>query len=65
MILPLLAGTAENIGQVVGGGSNDKGIGVPRIGTIGVLLLYALPVPLGFIKFAPFVIPPLEEFLDS
>ena len=65
MILPLLAGTAENIGHVIGGGSNAKGIGVPLIGTIGVLLLYPLPLPLGFNKFESFVTPSIDEFLDS
>ena len=36
---PLIAGTAENNGHVLGGGSIDKGIARPRSGRIGVLLL--------------------------
>ena len=65
MILPLIAGTAENIGHVVGGGSNAKGMGVPRIGTIGALLLCAFPPLLGFNKFKSFVTPSLDAFFDS
>ena len=46
MICPFTAGTAENIGQLIGGGSIDKGTGGPRIGTIGVFLLHILPLAL-------------------
>ena len=56
MMCPFTAGTAENIGQLIGGGSIDKGIGGPRIGTIGVFLLHILPLVLA--------LEPLELLLD-
>ena len=48
---PLIAGTAENNGQVLGGGSIDKGMARPRSGIIGFLLLYPLLAALSFAEF--------------
>ena len=64
MILPLSKEPAQNTDIVVEG-SNAKGTGVPLIGAIDVLLVYALLVRLCFKTFESFVTPFDGEFLDS